>query len=327
MSTATIRNIEHPTSRQPTRRSTFLTALAHGYHVDRQWGDVLAWLFDGTLVTRSESARLWPGETKTSTATESEVHQALLKVLQRMVEDWQGAPPPEVTVTFGENEIGTTSEKELLKMEEISGERLLVKATPSVLTVPEEVFGNPRFLQANRLQLTPGQLLERRQLFERRHQLFNEQIRTFGARAVHSTAVLSTYLRSEYRGDLAVRLTLPERRTHIERLIRYLTTTPYQIILVPKTPDMEMDIKSTERVVIRAMPFTMVPGLRCSWGPKMVWWKDRASVLNFFVAFERNWNVLLGQDGKAGVISEKAAVTQWFRDLLAGKICSPEVGE
>lgn len=177
--------------------------------------------------------------------------------------------------------------RKLRDMEWRAGQRMIVSKYPSILVSTD--IANASKLSKEITSPLSNQL---RELLAARQVTFNENLRKFGERAIHSVTSIKRFVSADFRHPLQVE----ERRKRVYGLIKYLEDFPLlHVGLIPETehdlePEVEIAIKSTREAVVRGTtrelsnhPETVV----C--GPSYLHWDDEWTVITFYLDFEREW--------------------------------------
>lgn len=286
VSQGTISNLENleKSIQRPSRlvsREEMLNILRTGLQLSAEQASVLLWLYD------SEPPQQ-PGKPMVA-SLRSPIVGSFVGLLEETQVRLQGSKKSKRHGTFvfttEHPDAGLEEERQLFKIEQVPGQRLLVTAFPSGLSRPEE----ERF--------TPDCLEKARPMLMKRMALFRKNLAQFGERSIHCRLCVERYLTP--RPKKGIDRGVPSwslRKRHIEEWIDLLESYPhYQVALASTTPDQEFEVKLGSGAMLQgwAHPSHDVrqwgekPGDK--WGPRFIYSSDLGVQVALVTAFERKW--------------------------------------
>lgn len=283
----------------PKRRVTrekFLSVLTTGLKLPRDTVDAFAWLFDGEPLTEKEVGDFFKSYQPEPTAKWYKDDKGLRRLVLRQLRavhnsyySSTGSLETKVKIFSGEEQGELDAQKEMRQTERLAGQRLLVTKFPSFLTLSAEAHLIDESLRQVR---SPKGRQELRNINNETVPILTENIKLYGERSIHHKESLENYLNK----DLRHYLSLEHRRKQIERLIELLDYEHYEIGLEERIPNLEVETKILQSVMIRATPHYERGAKVSGWGPRYVEFLDEASVLSFFLDFEEHWDMIKSEN-------------------------------
>lgn len=310
-----VSNMEHledtaASPRRATSRQHLLKALTWGLELPKELVDCALWLFDGQPLVEEEGRRYLRGHLPWEPApSPNDLRKCALAVLeevyaQALRDSERRAGPLRV---FDTDDAGRlAADAALLEMEAVPGQLLLVRAVPTHLTRPPEADPLRGFL--GRFPVMDADV-ERKRI-----ELFGRNLRDYGVRCIHSLDSIRQALDPSNWDSQELNF----RRRWLNHLLRVLNDRNherYEIGLAEVTPDLEIEIKGTVQVMLRAARRYRNGEMLAQWGPRWLYSTDPALVLRFYLDFERYWD---------HCTHSKEAVTEELNRLLPSEWRWPE---
>lgn len=323
---ATIANIEHlensvnDPSRRPGR-DRFIQVLSWGLKLDRDVIDALLWLFDGSALTRDEVHRYLgylPDKQRFAVANHSAAakRRTVLRLLDEALRvsfaraGHQPGSQETKMVLYGADAQGRlASAQALLELEEREGQRLRIAQLPSLVNIPPAMSADPAMIDRwlGQERWTAAQRAEGRRIFLQRSRVVEENLDRYGGRTILERESLQRYLGDHPSSPRRLPI---ERRHHVEHLLRQLREHPlFAIGIVDEASDLEINLKSTTMFMLRSAQHRELRRSDTSWGPHYIACRDETAVLQFYLDFERAWDLIPTHDRtRESVISQLQAM-------------------
>lgn len=304
-----LRKIPDATSKRRLSRAAFIKIFAWGLNLSRADVDALLWLYDQQALTDSEVEHYQRGHEPDSQPqhyTESDydvLRQRVLTLLSQVrkycVEQTakDGFNRADVKLIFdGTEEDCIRTWKELYRVEEQPGHRMMLMKHPSFLTFPQDVIQNGKVIEP---WLSPDAKREVSTIAVKRSDKFLQHLELYGERAIHRKASLKRYL-SEKNASYRP---FEERCRQVSHWIELLRKYPhYHIGLSEHTPEFEFTIKGTVEVIMRGTSHEdnyddrSIRVEKNMLVPRYVHWTDTLSVLSYYLTFETYWDTIPIED-------------------------------
>lgn len=297
-------------SRRPSRER-LVQVLSWGLKLGRQEIEALLWLFDGSILSPREvtqylghlpdAVRRVPPDARPSARRAVVVHLLEDALLASFAARNRGAGQPApgslavgVTLYAASTEGRLTSERALRDLETLPGQRMRTAQLPSLVSVPpgiHDAIGTVDTLLGLDGSWTEEQKAAARLAFRERTEAFAANIAMYGARSIIQVGTLQRYLQPARTPEHEGR-SLAVRRRHVEHLARQIAEHEYfHLGLVPHASDLEVNLKSLKRFMLRSAQHREVrtAGLSAGWGPHYIGCDDEAATLQFYLDFEKAW--------------------------------------
>lgn len=309
----------------PISRKSLIQILTWGLALPQNQVDAILWLYQGNNFAALQDIEidryaqyLQPTHSRVyddGKELRGEVLAWLKSVLNSLIEEAktkQGNVEVTVKMVFELDELSNLeTDRELLKMETVPGQRLLVSKYPSYLTYPTHVYDSGEWRGV--VILSEEGKREERTITDQRRQNFLSNLSLYGERSIHSIASLRRYLQKGFNH----RFTFTQRREHIDYWVQLLERHDYyEVAFASAEPEIELEIKGIVSACLRGAPgdrhWQKKPqedrSIVC--GPRLVYWYDRASVLAFLLDFEREWEAIPEK------WRDKEHIRKWLKQML-----------
>jgi len=320
------KSIENPKRR--VSREDLLKVLTWGLMFKEHEVSAVLYVYNGCPLTEDEIRRYRPlhdVEDYTVKDLRTTFFTLLRKMLNSHFQD-DSTQQAKVRILSGDEANSLLADRILQQLESLPGQRLMVTEFPSHLSHPLEAYysddllDDPFFL-SDRIQE------EARKTTLERVETFHRHLKLYGERHILCKPSLLNYLKKQPENDQVTgdknsvrhlgryrHLSLKRRQEHIQHCIELLEKNPhYDIRLAGATPELELEIKSSQEVMLRGARRYERDEERPCWGPRYVHWLDDTSVLLFLLDFEMQWDKLMEEKDPK---TEKERVINFFKDLL-----------
>jgi len=307
VSQATISNLENLT-KKPVRRAELLKVVSCGLEMPQDTIDPILWLFDGCPLNADEIrgyVRGYLPEAQPRIYDAGALRAQVLKLLEEVRKShFESGNAQDAKIQIFSQEQRVEGETAVYDMEQRPGrQRFITEYPPYLFLGTEFVTRDPHRVSSDDVRQT---LLS---IHEQRIETLHHNLKEYGGCAIFCKTSLQQY----FRDHASTAAELAPLQDQITRCISLLESYEYfEIGLADVTPDLELDIKSSEQAMLQgAVGYCFARDrTRQSWGPYYIRWFDEASVLSFFLAFERAWDAIPTPD------RTKEAVIRWLRELL-----------
>jgi hypothetical protein len=325
---ATVANMENleNSANDPSRRpgrDRFIQVLSWGLKLDRDEIDALLWLFDESILSRDEVQRYLgylpdkqrfarPNHTKT--AKRQTVLRLLEEALLVAFTKARQQPGSQETkmILYGADAQGRlASAQALLELEQREGQRLRIAQLPSLVNVPPAMYADPAVLDRwlGQERWPAAQRAEGRRIFVERTRVVEANLDRFGGRTILERESLQRYLGDHPSSQRRLPI---ERRRHVEHLLRQLRDHPlFAIGIVDDASDLEINLKSISMFMLRSAQHRELRRSDTSWGPHYIACRDETAVLQFYLDFEKAWDLIPTHDrDRESVIAQLQAMLE-----------------
>lgn len=313
-SISNIENFDHLKERanqgqNPVMRNRFIRTATDGLSLSQRETDALLWLIEGKAFQSLNKSELALHPSLANAAPRkyepAELRKECLRLLQQAVRtnaDERSTPVHMVTGWDEEHQVNFR--EKLLDLEGKPGQRLLVSKYPSFLTFPGNAL---KYMEEFKQDLSAEAQAKISELTLERQQNFNEKVRHYGERCIHSRESLRRYLDKSSKHALP----WPQRRQHVQNLITLLRRfTHFEVALASVEPEMELVIKSGQAASLRGTAreiYRTRDSVIC--GPLYIFWdhpkRSKTTVYSFMADFEYAWDKIpKSQRDKKKVITE-----------------------
>jgi len=310
-----LENLEHTliSPKRHVTRENLLKVLTWGLELEQEKLDTILWLYDGETLREDEIRRYVRGyltEASPKTYNYNALCRRVFDYLREQLKCFGSSDVPhhatvDIIFSTGDEHDQLKVLQMLYQLEEIPGQLLKVSRYPSYVTHPPEAYQTGELIPPN--VTSENVRREARSINIERQKMFIRHLSLYGERHILSKSDLEKYfLNKEHHHYLS----LEQRYKQIQHLICLLEAHEhYEVGLARATPGLEPCTKSTVQALVRAAPPYEEGELNENWGPAHLCWSDEATVLSFFLDFEKAWEEIPAKD------RQKEDVIAWLKGV------------